>query len=973
MFALSLSLSLMFAVSGILPAAAVAADSTAVPVTIVEYHNAPLDHYFITSDLNEIAALDSGAVTGWTRTGYQFGAYSANSPSSNLNAVCRFYGLPSAGLDSHFYSASPDECAETGRKFKGAWVLESSDVFRIRLPDPLTGTCVIGTVPVYRIFNNRRDANHRYTTDVSVRQQMIAKGGIAEGYGPDGVSFCAIPAPGSAAPGFTATILSTQLSPGMFSFSSTVAGIAMGASVASYAWAFGDGATASGPVVEHRFEAAGEFSVTLAVSDNRGNRASAGKRISVAAPGSSSTSDPGGESPPLASDDFDARKSGPGVLRWFDFDTQAQLGSKKYRSNVWLNCGVKSCATIDTSVRASGAGSLRFDIPTMSPDNAAGSWSAEFSPDLSVRFGENSEFYVQWRQRFNQAFLDTKLLDTSGSAQGGVKQIIIGPGNTPTKVYNSCEASHLVTTTYYQSKIPVGYNSCTGSASHAAYSGFYQPVLGANKAPTDYLIQNGPTLNCSFRTGGPNCIRWAANEWMTFKVWVKTGPRNNTTHEFDDSEYKLWIAREGQPSVLAIWWRPGIPGYFPLTAGTADDPNQSFGKVTLLPFMTNKSPTQDHPLLQTWYDDLIISSQDIPDPALPATSSKLGAVPPDTAVDLGPYKPQVADGDNELVIHTTDYSGMQYDANRRQMVLFGGGHAGSNNDAIQRFSMDTLTWSAEYMPTPQSYWTQANYDSVLGAWRNGPSGPYPRPAARHTLDELVVAGDELIVLAKVEGNARNLAGTWNGGADHTHWTDSPGRVAHYNFVSKSWSFSPTATGATDSWPATALDPISGKILLVSRDQMVMYDPVTKTKEVVKQIGDPKMGANQNLVYFPPNDRFYYVGQSGAVWEIALDRSRLVASTIRRLEVTGPTPGSSAPETAVAYDSVNHLIGMGPIKGTLYTFDPNTGAWTAHTIAALGNRSTIFHCMDFDPVNGVYVFITNDFQTWAYRGGSSTAN
>jgi hypothetical protein len=161
--------------------------------------------------------------------------------------------------------------------------------------------------------------------------------------------------------------------------------------------------------------------------------------------------------------------------------------------------------------------------------------------------------------------------------------------------------------------------------------------------------------------------------------------------------------------------------------------------------------------------------------------------------------------------------------------------------------------------------------------------------------------------------------------------------------------------------------------MVSRDQMAIYDPITRTKDVVKQIGDGKMGANQNLVYFPPNDKFYYIHQYGGVWEITFDRARPAASTIRRLQVTGPTPGTSAPETAIAYDSVNHVIGMGPINGTLYTFDPSGATWNASKIDALGNRSTIFHCMDFDPVNGVYVFITNDFRTWAYRSGSQPAN
>jgi hypothetical protein len=43
----------------------------------------------------------------------------------------------------------------------------------------------------YRVFDNRADANHRYTTDRSVRDAMVAKGWIAEGDGPDAVVMCA--------------------------------------------------------------------------------------------------------------------------------------------------------------------------------------------------------------------------------------------------------------------------------------------------------------------------------------------------------------------------------------------------------------------------------------------------------------------------------------------------------------------------------------------------------------------------------------------------------------------------------------------------------------------------------------------------------------------------------------------------------------------------------------------------------------
>ena len=45
-----------------------------------------------------------------------------------------------------------------------------------------------GTIPVYRFFNNRQDANHRHTPDLSVRRAMINRGWVPEGNG--GVAFC---------------------------------------------------------------------------------------------------------------------------------------------------------------------------------------------------------------------------------------------------------------------------------------------------------------------------------------------------------------------------------------------------------------------------------------------------------------------------------------------------------------------------------------------------------------------------------------------------------------------------------------------------------------------------------------------------------------------------------------------------------------------------------------------------------------
>jgi hypothetical protein len=109
---------------------------------------------------------------------------------AGTNPVCRFYRAPEYG-DSHFYSASPAECAATAAAHPIDWIYESPNVFYIPLPDQITGACVPGMLPVWRFFN-QLTTNHRYTGDVTTRDEMrdAPSVWIAEGYGPDAVIMC---------------------------------------------------------------------------------------------------------------------------------------------------------------------------------------------------------------------------------------------------------------------------------------------------------------------------------------------------------------------------------------------------------------------------------------------------------------------------------------------------------------------------------------------------------------------------------------------------------------------------------------------------------------------------------------------------------------------------------------------------------------------------------------------------------------
>jgi len=157
---------------------------------VVEYYNAYLDHYFITAQPAEIAYIDTVLSGSFQRTGLYFYAYlSPVFAPFNSRPVCRFFA---AGLiNSHFFSASASECSFVIANWPGIWTLETSASFYIQVPD-FNGNCPADTLPVYRFFNNRNDANHRYTVDRSVRRAMLNRGWVPEGNGKEAVAFCSV-------------------------------------------------------------------------------------------------------------------------------------------------------------------------------------------------------------------------------------------------------------------------------------------------------------------------------------------------------------------------------------------------------------------------------------------------------------------------------------------------------------------------------------------------------------------------------------------------------------------------------------------------------------------------------------------------------------------------------------------------------------------------------------------------------------
>ena len=151
-------------------------------LNVVEFYHAGLDHYFITADPGEAAAIDGGSAgPGWVRTGESF-------KGGGTHFVCRFYGSVSPGPNSHFYTVTPSECGalkslqKTTPATQRRWNFEDLD---FATTPTSGGNCPVSTVPVYRVYNNGFargiDSNHRFSTNRAIIDQMVARGWLYEG------------------------------------------------------------------------------------------------------------------------------------------------------------------------------------------------------------------------------------------------------------------------------------------------------------------------------------------------------------------------------------------------------------------------------------------------------------------------------------------------------------------------------------------------------------------------------------------------------------------------------------------------------------------------------------------------------------------------------------------------------------------------------------------------------------------------
>jgi hypothetical protein len=146
----------------------------------VEYHHAGLDHYFYTSDPDEMRGLDEGTgARGWRRTGKSFTVLLMPGcpPARVEQAAYRFLGRPGVGPASHFFTVDREECRIVEKS--ASWQYEGATFFAA--PVNARGECDSNTRPLHRLWKPFGESSHRFTPEPEVVAGMVLQGWVHDG------------------------------------------------------------------------------------------------------------------------------------------------------------------------------------------------------------------------------------------------------------------------------------------------------------------------------------------------------------------------------------------------------------------------------------------------------------------------------------------------------------------------------------------------------------------------------------------------------------------------------------------------------------------------------------------------------------------------------------------------------------------------------------------------------------------------
>jgi hypothetical protein len=290
-----------------------------------------------------------------------------------------------------------------------------------------------------------------------------------------------------------------------------------------------------------------------------------------------------------ADEDFQRRCSTPGVIKCIGFNDDTEVvrgdnllpvfGTTTYRGFV------------DTAVKASGQGSLRFDIPAnVNTADTAGkfitSLGAEFGARNLARFQGNTRLYVQFRQRFQQPFVSGALSDMH------FKQAAINNSD-------KCGDETIVTENSQGRGFPQLYGDCGATSFIKVVNGI--DILQSNSVGSSQLYW------CTYtdqRNGEySRCAMYRANQWITFYYEIEFGDEDQA-----NTYIRAYIQYENEPMRQFIDFNRYAADF------DRGSERQAYKSISLLPYITNKTASWANEAASTWYDELIISRAPIPAP-----------------------------------------------------------------------------------------------------------------------------------------------------------------------------------------------------------------------------------------------------------------------------------------------------------------------------------------------------------------------
>ena len=295
---------------------------------------------------------------------------------------------------------------------------------------------------------------------------------------------------------------------------------------------------------------------------------------------------------------FQTRCAAAGVIQCDAMDTVADTTPYFGNSNGGTGTGV-----LDTTVFPPGsglAGSAKLTVPAnQGGADLAGNWNKAWVQG----FGQNSDFYVQYRIRMDQNFTNYNWAAGTGGG-GGHKFSIFHYASA------SCAGIELTTQDQYQRGYPQMYTDC-GSNDFNVNLG-NGDFLYEQGNPVDGTTVTNTAYNCHRNSTGPqSCAEVETpgtqhpNEWLTFYYHIHVGAWGSP-----NSTIQAWFAYQGgnlQPFV-------NMSNQVILCNNSpcSTDP-AVFNHVTLTIYNTGYTGT-GNPQASVWYSSFILSTQPIPAP-----------------------------------------------------------------------------------------------------------------------------------------------------------------------------------------------------------------------------------------------------------------------------------------------------------------------------------------------------------------------